>query len=58
MGGYGVSSDVDRSLVELSFARALLACGDWKGEGRAVYERYSRDARGFLAEHAARILNK
>ena len=26
MGGYGVSSDVDRSLVELSFARALLAC--------------------------------
>ena len=58
MGGYGVSSDVDRSLVELSFARALLACGYWKGEGRAVYERYSRDARGFLAEHAARILNK
>jgi hypothetical protein len=56
MGGYGVPSDVDRALVELSFARALLACGDWNGEGRSVYERYCRDVRGFLAEHASRVL--
>ena len=58
MGGYGVPSDVDRALVELSFARALLACGDWDGVGRAVYERYSRDVRGFLSEHAYRILKR
>lgn len=58
MGGYGVPSDVDRSLIELSFARALLACGDWNGKGRAVYERYSRDVRGFLAEHAVRTLRR
>jgi len=58
MGGYGVGPHVDRSLVELSFARALLACGDSEGRGRATYERYARDVRGFLAAHAAGVLSR
>ena len=56
LGGYGLNNEMDRCLRELAYARALLACGDWKGRGRAIYEAYSRDPRGTLAEHANAVL--
>ena len=58
LGGYGLNNEMDRCLRELAYARALLACGDYEGRGRAVYEAYARDPRGTLAEHANAILRK
>ncbi len=55
-GGYGLGPEMDRCLRELAIARTLLACGDWKGRGRAVYEAYARDPRGVLACHANAVL--
>ena len=55
-GGYGLGPEMDRCLRELALARALLACGDWQGKGRAVYEAYARDPRGVLACHANAVL--
>ena len=58
LGGYGLDNEMDRCLRELAVARALLACGDYEGRGRAVYEAYARDPRGTLAEHANAVLAK
>ena len=57
-GGYGLGPEMDLCLRELAYARALMACGDWKGRGRAVYEAYARDPRGVLAVHANAVLAK
>ena len=57
-GGYGPSPEFDLCLRELSVARALLACGDWKGAARRVYEAYAKDCRGFLSAHAKAVLKK
>ena len=57
-GGYGLGPEMDLCLRELAYARALMACGDWHGRGRAVYEAYARDPRGVLAVHANAVLSK
>ena len=56
LGGYGLGPECDRCTRELAVARALVACGDCNGRGRAVLEAYSRDPRGVFAEHAAKVL--
>ena len=57
-GGYGLDDEMDGCIRELAFARALLACGDHQGLGRATYERYARDPRGVLSTHAKQILHR
>ena len=58
LGGYGLGSEGSRCIRELAVARALVACGDFDGRGRALLEAYSRDPRGVFAEHAAAVLEK
>ncbi len=58
MGGYGLGPECGRCTRELALARALYACGDYKGRARAVLEAYARDPRGTFAEHAAAVLAK
>ena len=57
-GGYGVSGEYDLCFRELALARALMACGDFNGVARAVYESYAGDPRGLLAAHARAVLAK
>ena len=56
LGGYGVGSEMERCLRELALARALYACGDFRGLGRRTLEAYAKDPRGTLAEHANAVL--
>ena len=39
-------------------ARALVACGDVDGAGRAVLEAYAHDVRGHFARHARALLSE
>ena len=55
-GGYGLGPETDRCIRELTVARALLACGDQEGLGRATLEAYAKDPRGVFAEHANKVL--
>ena len=57
-GGYGLGPEMDRCLRELALARALMACGDYQGRGRKIFEAYAHDPRGVLALHANAVLMK
>ena len=56
-GGYGLGPEMDNCIRELSFARALLACGDSDGLARRTLEAYARDPRGVLSLHAKTLLS-
>jgi flavin-dependent dehydrogenase len=43
-------------LRELTLARALYRCGDFRGKGEATLRRYHKDVRGVFARHAAAVL--
>jgi len=48
----------DRSLRELSLARALYRCGDYEGLGASILKEYARDLRGLHARHANAVLQE
>jgi len=56
LGGYGLGSETDLCLREISLARALLACGDWQGLARRTLDAYAHDPRGVLSEYARSAL--
>ena len=55
-GGYGVGPEMQRCLIEIGFARALWACGDYNGIAKSTLEAYAADPRDALARHAKAIL--
>jgi len=48
----------ERSLVELTLARALYRCGDRDGLGEKILKMYARDLRGHYARHASAVLRE
>ena len=48
----------ERSLVELTLARALYRCGDRDGLGENILKMYARDLRGHYARHASAVLRE
>lgn len=48
--------DRDRSIRELTLARALFRCGDQDGIGEKTLRAYAADLRGHLARHAQAVL--
>jgi NADPH-dependent 2,4-dienoyl-CoA reductase/sulfur reductase-like enzyme len=43
-------------LREITIARALYRCGDYKGLGETILKEYAGDVRGLFARHAAAVL--
>ncbi|HEU0140577.1 MAG TPA: FAD-dependent oxidoreductase [Bryobacteraceae bacterium] len=55
-------ADMDRRrrlgpMREITIARALYRCGDYKGLGEAILKDYTADIRGFFARHATAVLS-
>jgi len=48
----------ERSLVELTLARALYRCGDHESVGKAILTQYARDLRGNYVRHACAVLRE
>ncbi len=48
----------ERSLVELTLARALYRCGDRDRMGEKILAQYARDFRGHYARHATAVLRE
>jgi len=48
----------ERSLVELTLARALYRCGDHESVGKTILMQYARDLRGHYARHACAVLRE
>ncbi len=46
----------EAALREITLARALVRCGDYRGLGRTIMESYCRDWRALLARHARYVL--
>jgi hypothetical protein len=50
------TAERNAELKEIYLARALLACGDFEGRGRAVLTQYSQDLHGHYARHSRGLL--
>ena len=56
LGGYGLGPESDNCIRELTLARALWSCGDYKDTARKILMAYASDPRGVFSRYAKAVL--